>query len=301
MKFIATLVSLLICSGALTQSVNSDTSFACIANWKKGEEKRLLIQRSKTTSQSDFNFSYEAAVTVLDSSKEGYKMQWVFHLPEEVKRAEPGLAAQMPVYEGLKMVFTTSPVGTFNELLNWEEVRDAYVKMMEVSLPKKMDEKTTDALNKAKEMFGTKQMVEAALIKEIILYHVIYGGFFTKSGSTEKTSLPSPFSSDQIPAVISARIVAETPWAAGIKITTDQQIDMAGAGKMFEELFRKMNIPEDSVMEKAKVILAGFEIKDHSEYTVAPVNGWMKKVEYLRTARTEEMERKESFIITMKE
>jgi hypothetical protein len=305
MKLSAIFISIFICSFASAQGNKNDTSFNCIANWKKGEEKVLLIGRDKKSYQSgvlksDFNFSYEAFITILDSSKEGYTIQWVFHLTEEVKQANPGLAESMPVYEGLKMIFTTTDLGTFKELLNWEEVRDAYVKMMEVSLPKNMDDKQKDAVNKAKELFNSREMVEAALIKEIILYHFLYGGSFTTNGSKQKTSLPSPFSEDSLPAILTTKITEISASPDHVKIITDQQIDIANSGKLFESIFRKMNLPEDSVMTMSKEMLSQFEIEDHSEYLVSRSTGWINKLEYQRTGRTNQMESRDSFIIETK-
>lgn len=302
MKSVATLLSLFIYALAFSQVDQNDSSFNCIVHWKKGEEKVLLIHRNKASYQSgnlksDFNFSYEAFITVLDSSKEGYTIQWVFHLPEAVKKAEPGLAELMPVYEGLKMIFTTTDLGTFKGLLNWQEVRDAYVNMMEVSLPKNMDDKAKETLDKTKQLFSTKEMVEGALIKEIVLYHSLYGAMLTTTGSIRQTSLPSPFSADSLPATITQKITELAPQLDYVKISIDQQIEMGSAGKIIEGLLGKMNIPQDSVVVKAKELLSEFEIKDHSEYIVTQSTGWIKRLYYQRTGKTSEMSRKDSFII----
>ncbi len=305
MKLSAIILSIFMYSFAFAQANKNDTSFNCIANWKKGEEKTLLIEQNKKSYESgdlksDFNFSYEAAITVLDSSKEGYRIQWIFHLPEEVKQANRGLAELMPVYEGLQMIFTTTDIGTFIELLNWEEVKDAYVKMMEISLPKNMDDPAKDAMNKAKALFNSREIVEAALIKEIILYYFLYGASFTINESKQETSLPSPFSADSIPAVLTTRITEISPLSDEIKIMTSQQIDRGSANKFFEGFFRKMNLPADSVMPKAKEILSQFEMTDHSEYLISRSTGWVKKVNFQRIRRTYQMESKDSFTIEMK-
>src|SRR5689334_23291104 len=126
-KSVATFILVFIYAFAASQVTQKNSSYNCVAHWKKGEEKVLLIKREKVKSDSGnpeppFIFSYEAYITVLDSTAEGYKMQWVFHLPEDVKKSTPGLAEAMPVYEGLKMIFLTDRMGYFKELINWEEV-----------------------------------------------------------------------------------------------------------------------------------------------------------------------------------
>jgi hypothetical protein len=72
-------------------------------------------------------------VSVIDSTAKGFMVKWVFHLPVE-GGIPPSVAGSLPVYNGLQMIFRITDVGEFIDLLNWEEVRDAYVKMMEVSL-----------------------------------------------------------------------------------------------------------------------------------------------------------------------
>ena len=305
MKLSVSLALCFICSFAFAQVNERDSSFVCNAKWKRGEQKTLLIRRIKRDYERDsvkstFAFEYEAAITVMDSSKDGYKVQWVFHLPAKLKEANPQLAQSMPVYEGLKMIFTTTNSGTFKELLNWEEVKDAYVRMAEVSLPPKPDDKQKEVMDKTKEMFNSKEMVEGTLINEIQLYHVLYGASFTTKGHTEQSSVPSPFSADEIPATIESKIAEMSAPKDYVNIVTDQKIDMIDAGKIIEGFIRKMGLPEDSVMKMAKDLLAKFEINDHRGYTVTASTGWISKVVYQRTVRSNDMKKTETYLIEMK-
>src|SRR5688500_2905805 len=123
MKTILTCLLISVYSFSCSQNTREEVSLTCTANWVKGEKKVLLISRGKEDYKagkqtSNFDFSYEAHVTVLDSSKEGYTVRWVFYLSEEFKEANPGITGSLPVYEGLKMVFTTTNTGSFKELLN---------------------------------------------------------------------------------------------------------------------------------------------------------------------------------------
>lgn len=307
MKSVATFIfSLIIYVIAASQVAQKDSSYKCVAHWKKGEEKVLLIKRMKVKIDSGkpepaFTFSYEAFITILDSTKNGYKVQWVFHLPDDVKKSTPGLAEAMPVYEGLKMIFVTDRMGAFKELINWLEVKDVYVKMMEISLPKNLDDTAKAAIEKSKELFNSKEMVESALIKEIQLYYSSYGAVFTMAGSSHQASLSNPFSDEPIPAILSEKIIELAPQLDYVKISLDEQIDMEKASKLFEGLFRKMNIVEDSVLIKAKDLLSDLEIKEHDEYLVTQSTGWVRKVSHLRASRAGGISNEDSFIIEIKE
>lgn len=303
MRQVFTLVFISIYFFGLAQP-HTDSIFICKAHWKRDEKKILLIRREKEDHSADekpaFVFSYEAHITILDSSRAGYKIKWIFHLPEDVKKATPGLAEAMPVYEGLNMVFTTTTDGDFEELINWEEVRDAYVKMMEVSLPKNLNAEQQKAVEKSKELFSSKQMVESALIPEIQLYYSPYASIFTLKGSSRQTSLPNPFSSEPIPAVLTEKI-SELPLDnAYIKTSVDRQIDKLNGSKIFEGLFRKMGIPEDSVLTKAKNILSDLVILEHTEYLINRSNGWIAKINSQKTAKIAQSTKIDSFTIEIK-
>ncbi len=308
MKFASTFLLTLVYSHSFAQATEKDTTASCIANWKQGEEKVLVISRHKESYESgkrtsNFNFSYEAIVSVLDSSKEGYTIKWVFRLPEEVRLANPGLAELMPVYDGMKMIFTCTPLGTFKELINWEEVRDAYVAMMEVSIPKDLDDTVKASLDQAKTLFNSKEMVESALIKEIQIYHAPYGGEFSTKGITGKTSLPNPLGPEPMPATVMQKIIEINPDSGYFKATINQEIDKQGAITMMENLFKKMNISNDTTVIKANEMLATletFEIKDYCEYVIIQSTGWIVRMSHERTAVMSEMKQIDKMTIEIK-
>jgi hypothetical protein len=100
----------------------------------KGENKIYYIIHNKESYElgklkSEFNFSYEAHITVLDSTKNSYTIQWTFHLPDKIKETNPKLAHSLPVFEGMKMISKTSEAGVFKELINWQEVKDTYINL----------------------------------------------------------------------------------------------------------------------------------------------------------------------------
>jgi hypothetical protein len=305
MRILATCFLISLYAFSYAQNTEKDTSLSCIAKWKKGEEKVLLISRHKESYESGkrssiFDFSYEAHVSVLDSSKEGYTIKWVFHLTEEFKQANPGIAGSMPVYEGLKMIFTTAPTGAFKELINWEEVKDAYVAMMEVSIPEDLDDTVKASLNKAKALFDSREMVESALIKEIQLYHAAYGGEFSTKGQTAKTSLPNPLGPEPMPATVTQKMKEINPGSDNFIAIITQEIDTQSATKLIEGLLNKMNMPNDTAIIKAKEMLSTFDIKDTCEFLITQSTGWILRLNSQRTATISEMKQTESFKFEMK-
>lgn len=286
-----------------TQNAKKDISLSCTANWKKGEEKVLLISRGKEEYKSGkrtstFDFSYEAHVTVLDSTKEGYTIKWIFHLSEEFKKANPGIAGSMPVYEGLKMIFTTTSTGSFKELINWQEVKDAYVAMMEVSLPKDLDDATKAVIKKSNDFFNSREMTEGALIREIQLYYAPYGGDFATKEVRSAITLPNPFGDKPMPAVVSQKISKVR--SGHFTVSVVQELDSAGTTILMNSMLKKMDIPIDSVMADPESMLSNFQMKEKNEYNIDRSTGWITILKHERTAITSDRKQRENFLFKVK-
>jgi hypothetical protein len=63
------------------QTKTKDTTQSCVAYWHKGEIKNYTITHTKEKIDngkpiSKAVFNYDAVITVLDSTKEGYTLQW---------------------------------------------------------------------------------------------------------------------------------------------------------------------------------------------------------------------------------
>lgn len=303
MKFVVAVSLLFITTFLLAQG--EDTAITCTAGWKKGEEKIILITRSKVNipvrqETPDFKMNYEAHLTILDSSADGYKIQWVFQLPALVKLANPEFAKAMIVYNGLKMIFTTTNEGEFKELLNWEEVRQAYIDMAMVSVPKENSEVVKKAFEQTKTLFSTRELVESSLIKEIQLFHAPYGGYFTKTGIKQNAELPNPFGGEPIPIFSVQKLTEMKPYPGNYRITYSMEIDSAGAAPIMAGLFKKLDLPTDSIQHMIEETLSALKVSDHSEYSVSQPSGWMKNIKYERSSMIENRKQTETLLLKLK-
>ena len=305
MKLLLPILSFFIFSSVLAQDNFIDSSVNYIANWKKGARKIFYIAHNKKSYESgklksEFDFSYEAHVTILDSTEDSYTVQWVFQLPVKLKETNPRFADSLTAFNGMKMIFKTSESGEFKELINWEEVRDAYIKMMEFSLPKKMDSTAKQVLEQTKDMFNSKSIVEAALIREIQLFYVPYGYSFTIKGTSAKAQLPNPFGGSPLPAIITFKITELNPHENYFKLVISQDIDKKGAQKFFEEFFKKANLGSEKAQDEARKFVEGLEIKDYSEYKFIPSLGYPERINFIRTVKSGEKTNIDSYIIEIK-
>ncbi len=302
MKFV-TVVLFCLCNGLLFAQDGKDTIENVIANWNKGETWTMAITRTKEKIESGkpappFKFLYKAVITVLDSSADGYKMRWVFQLDEDFKNQNPGIEKAMPVYNGLEFLYTTTESGEFKDLLNWEEVRDGYVEMAMVSMPERRDIAVDAALEQVKAMFSTKQLVEAALIKEIQLYHLPYGGQFNTRRISSAQLLPNPFGGEPMPATATQYLTSSKD-GRSYTVTFLQELDSSGTHILMESVFKAMKIPMDSVYTHVNEMLENFKVSDLSHYRVLQPGNWITEIRYSRIANAGEMKQVEEFKFSM--
>jgi hypothetical protein len=306
LKTVFTITCFLLSTTLFSQKVFlNDSTASCLAKWNKGDRKILYIAHNKVNYEngkvsSESSFGYEAHVNVLEKYADGYKVQWTFQLPQELKRANPGLADSLPVFNGMKMVFKTDESGGFMELVNWQKVRDAYVRMMELSIPKNPDGSVDAAVEKTIALFSSRKMVETALIREIQLYYGPFGSSYSTRGTRVGTQLPNPLGDEPLPAVQSTQITALQPKEDHFTLVVTQDIDRAGATKLFEDIFKKMRFEDDKIVAEAKKLLQDFTISEHSEYHIRPSNGWITKIQYSKTGKTALMGQTDSYSIEMK-
>ncbi|MEO7923763.1 MAG: hypothetical protein ABIR30_08790 [Chitinophagaceae bacterium] len=289
MKFLVPLISLLLYLPVNSQENKKDSTTKITANWEKGENKILLITHNQTKFKSGkissvFSLSYEAHISVISFGKRADTIQWIFHLPEKYKKANPGIEKVMPVYEGMRMLFTINESGSFKELLNWEEVRDVYIAMFEESLPDNLTDSIKTALTKSYLLFNSREMAEVAFIKEIQAYHSPFGGNFSTTEKITHTTFPNPFGGGALPAVIKYQLSEIDPQADSFNLTFKSEMDSLNIGSMMDDILTKMNLPPDSSINEMKKQLTGLKINDSNSYIIMKMTGWIKKLSCVRTA-----------------
>lgn len=287
-----------------SNQIKKDTTQSLIAHWKKGETKTYSITHTKISSESgkptNVTLTYWATAKVTDSTSDGYTVKWNYILPPSGLNV-PHANEIYEFFKGLNIFFKTSTTGQFEGVDNWQELKDHYVKMLELTIPPKNDGKVDSALEKVKQMFNSRQMVEGTMAKEIMLLLQAHGNSFSTKESITDASLPNPFIPVKpIPAVLSTKITEIKPQLDYFKIRISQSIDKDGALGLFESVFDKMDLPKDSVIAKAKEMLSNFEINDNCEIKAMLSSGWVTSLLYTRTVNSEMITQKDSYFIEEK-
>ena len=171
MKKLSVLIFLLLSSATIFGQINpEDSTVQVIAYWDKGETHNYKVINKKTQLKNEEIISsdsvvYNVELSVLDSTANSYSIQWLY---------------KDNVNKDLKVIYKTNELGEFEEVLNWEEIRD-FVNRTTNSILQglKKGETSDESLDKLEKeitsTFSTKEAIESVGVNEIVQYHMFHG------------------------------------------------------------------------------------------------------------------------------
>lgn len=107
-----------------------------------------------------------------------------------------------------EVVYRIDEMGTFKEVVNWEELRDEIRKEMDAikgdfNLIPGME----DVFNQVLDMFSSKEAIEAVAIKDIQQFHAFYGGKYEAHDTLRlQTLLPNIYGTEPFDAEVSVTL-----------------------------------------------------------------------------------------------
>lgn len=288
---------------ATAQNLITDSSVSCFALWKKGEERKLKITQTKSSgsSESDMksttSMSYIALVSVLDATEEGYKIKWKFEQPELQNAGRITDVSGVPIFDGMEFIFSTFEGGMFQELENWEAVRDNYKNLMLLSIKDTANDGFKLAMEKTMGLFSTREQVENSLINEIQLYHALYGLEFSRTPVKGQTILPNPYGTEGFPAITELNVALSPFSTEFMTIGMNVELDRKSSAKVLKELLKKLDLPENDP-GFAKTI-EEIEISERSEYQVIISDGWIKQAMMTKVSKIGSVRQASSYLIEL--
>lgn len=186
----------------------ADSTVQVITYWETGEKQDYVVSVEKinlkdadTTSRE--MTTYEVEVTVLNSGKDFYTIQWLY---KNIQTDNPNPIFQklMKITNGMKVIFKTDEVGTFLEVVNYKEINE-YTQKAILSLKNDFREipEMEKVLNQAEATFSTKEAIETVCIKDIHQFHTFHGAKYTLGEILEgKTKAPNVYGSEPFDADI---------------------------------------------------------------------------------------------------
>jgi hypothetical protein len=164
-----------------------------------------------------------------------------------------------------------------------------------------MDSTQRALVKKSTDFFHSKDMVEAALIPEITIFHFPYGGYFSKNERKVNTEIQNQlFGDTPLPAVQTIQLTDLNPQSDFYKVSIKQTINMAGAEGILKNFLKGTDVPVDSVIAETKKVLEHMDINQSMEYRFSQSTGWPQSINLLKTANTQEKGQREVYQIRLK-
>lgn len=271
------------------QNTVTDSTATVLGYWKKGDKVSLAYkvrkQRFKDNKlTSDNTTSYTVNVSVVEESAESYTLEWKCTgvKVSGTDAGNPVVGKYASLTEGLVMRYRTDAGGSFEELLNWQEVQKFSYASVERIFAGMDAPEIKSAIENTKKMFASKESIEQVTAKEVQLYHSLYGGEYKlKDKVVGETQLPNFLGGAPFDAVIRIEMTALDPRAKTCDISVSQQLDREKVTKALSDWINKMSNGKSTN-------LPDVDIADNSEYKVELPTGWIKSVKYKREVKSDD-------------
>lgn len=273
-----------------------------LPSWKKGDRFTLQLSRQKkkweeTLRKDSSQLTWLADVEVKEAGIDSYRFHWTHRLTDSFLKTNPLASVLLPAYQGLVIDYSTEQDGSFRELHNWQEVAAVFTRMARGMT--NANDTAKAIMDKVGNMFATREMAEASLIREIQLYHAVCGGLFTRAGLENSTALPNPLGGEPLPAFMIQRLSSNDPDAPFFEVSFDQQIDPRGMEGIIRSLADKMGIRNDTMMQEVRKLITGMVITDKARYLINRKTGRPEKLLYLREVSVASMRQEETYEILL--
>lgn len=161
----------------------SDSTISFVAYWNKGDSKDFRITKKQIQIRNDVETKnqstvYDIRCTVIDSTNSSYTLEWAFNntilnnieIPQEYNET-------LEKYKVLKIIYTTDEFGTFQDIVNWMEIRDMMNELLD-KIPEMVSDNSVDfknALKPIKDLYASKEGIASLVLKEIQIFHYPMG------------------------------------------------------------------------------------------------------------------------------
>ncbi len=174
-----------------------DSTVQVVGYWSKGDkqsytitETKLKVEKGDTVKVREI--TYDVDITVKDSSSNSYLIEWDY---SNIKVDSPDsmIQAMINCSRLNKAVIRTDELGSFQEVVNWEEIGEG-IRRMATPVMKKYqgNPQMTKFIEQLLNNLSSKQAIEQTVIKEIQLFYTFHGGQYDINQAIEtKSTLPN--------------------------------------------------------------------------------------------------------------
>lgn len=167
-----------------------DSSVQTVGYWDKKEKQsytitfdKFKIKEGDTISKS--KLIYDVEITIVDSTANSFVIEWNYSnyraIGNELIRQKIDAG-----FQNLTIRIRTDEMGSFQEVINWEEVRD-HMKKTSTFLQQefKHDPKAKEIMEEVTKIYNSKANIEAIAINDIQQFYTFHGGKYIKGEPVE--------------------------------------------------------------------------------------------------------------------
>lgn len=158
----------------------TDSTAQVVGYWDKNEKQTYIVTQEKykikdsDTTSRDF-YKYTVDITVVDSTIDSYTFDW-FYKDYEIQSDNALIGKLATVAEDMTVRIRTNELGTFQEVVNWEAVRDYILKGTKLLKKETKDIPNMDNfINQLEGMYSTKESIELGAVKEMQQFYTFHG------------------------------------------------------------------------------------------------------------------------------
>lgn len=256
---------------------NDATGIPFVAYWSIGDRYQFNIEKSQQQwkdgelSKNELS-RYTATFHVVDSTATSYTVHWTYDTDVENDYGIPSsIAKRFANYSKMEFQYRTDELGSFVELLNWEDVsvkmKDLFTQMTEVISDgdPATREKIQGNLEPLIPIFSSKEAIEQLVMKEVQLIHYPFGVEFSTTEPFEyDEQLPNLFGGDPIKGRSQVSIASVDREDMRCVLEHRMTIDPKETKKVIMQAMSKMGA-DDKEMQK-EMARARFDISDNNSF-----------------------------------
>lgn len=287
------LLALLLLNSLIYYSQIDSTKIAFISYWNVGDSDNFKVTKIKKEWKEgklikNQEQSYIANFKIISSTDTSYVIKWSYEQDLKKKYKIPQkLVHKFSKYKLTEIIYRTSEVGEFIEVLNWKEVSKIMNSMFNdvVEVLGKNDESLQKKLKKSilpiKKIYSSKNGIEQLVVKELRYFHFPMGVEFdiTKALYYDE-EIPNVFGGKPIKGKV--KLYFENVDFKEYTCTLKYEMDLnpKDTKKLLKQVFKKLNL-DNKKMKKA-LNNAVFIIKDRNSYEYYYDPGIPRKIEAVR-------------------
>jgi len=268
-------------SGTLlnAQNVITDSSTTIIGYWDKGDVFNFNLSQKKESLKNNKIVSTERSgskvrLTVAEAGTDFYILNWQYIsiVPDETQAIDSFMLTLLKTTESIDFKYKTSELGEFIELINWEEVRNAGLKILDdLTEEEKKDKNFLSILAEIKKVFSTKESIEQLIARDVQLLHNVFGGeYILNKKIIAPAELPNFLGGNPFPAVLTLEMTKLNPVNKSCHINFNQVLNEEKVTEELNAWAEKAGKPKDSKIPTIK-------ISDDYNFEVDLKKGMIKK------------------------